>query len=91
MHPSKNKVTKWVKHYVAEINRDSEESFRIVPMCAHGKVECIFSMVVVTMLTIAEFESNDHRKDSPHFNTIDFISGNFINFPKSLFYGTHIF
>ena len=30
-------------------------------------VECVFSMVVVSLLPHAEFGSNNHRDDAPHF------------------------
>ena len=35
-----------------------------------GKVGCVFSMVVVSILPHAEFGPNDHQKDAPHFNIL---------------------
>ena len=32
------------------------------------KVGCVFPMVGVSLLPDAEFGSNDHREDAPHFN-----------------------
>jgi len=32
-----------------------------------NKVGCVFPMFVVSILPHAEFGSNDHREDAPHF------------------------
>ena len=40
--------------------------FLCIQIMAH-KVECIFPMVVDSMLPNAEFGQNDHREDPPHF------------------------
>ena len=38
-------------------------------MCIHynGKVGCVFEMVVVCLLPLAEFGRNDHQEDTTHF------------------------
>ena len=32
-----------------------------------NKVECVFPMVIVSLLPQAELGQNDHREDAPHF------------------------
>ena len=34
-----------------------------------NKVECVFPMVIVSMLLHAEFGPNDHREDAPYFRS----------------------
>ena len=37
------------------------------PLKLKDKVRCVFPMVIVSILPHAEFGSNDHREDAPHF------------------------
>ena len=53
---------------VFEKNYDSPHDVLI-----HCKVGCVFPMVIIPILPQAEFVSNVHREDAPHFTKIKFV------------------
>ena len=34
------------------------------------KVECVFPVIIVSILPLAEFGQNDHQEDTPHFREL---------------------
>ena len=53
----------WVSHYLVVLVL----SVRLTNNCIQNKVECIFPIVVVSILCHTEIGRNDHREDASHF------------------------
>ena len=67
--PEKSFMNNPSNGYIKIVDPDDQDSdsMRLV-----STAECVFPMVIVSILPHADFGSNDHRKDAPHFRILIF-------------------